>query len=149
MYHYRFQLDYKMTNYCPILVVTVFLLAGCMNTQPALSRADYPVWILNPDKPGFISAVGAAPRQERGGREAQFRVAQMKSYQVLAQMQRAQVTSTNHTFIEERDGRVVRNDSIATKLNSEVALGAGDAKVLEEWVDPKTGELYLWVVVPK
>ena len=139
-----------MLRHFPILAVTAFLIAGCAQTQP-VSQAPtaYPAWVLNPDKPGYIGAVGAAPRQEHGGREAQFRVAQLKSYQVLAQMQRAHVSSTNQTFIEERGDKVLRNDRITTKLNSEVALGAGDVKVLEEWVDPKTGELYLWVVVPK
>jgi hypothetical protein len=73
----------------------------------------------------------------------------MKSYQVLAQMQRVHVAATNRSFAEERGGEIIRNDSIEIKLNSDVALSAGNARVIDEWVDPNTEELYLWVVVPQ
>lgn len=139
-----------MLKHLPLLAATVLLILGCTHTPPASHpHASYPAWVLNPDKPGYIGAVGAAPKQEHGGRDAQYRVAQMKSYQVLAQMQRVHVASSNRSFVDERGGKVIRNDNIDTKLKSEVALGVGDARVIEEWVDPKTGELYLWVVVPE
>jgi hypothetical protein len=139
-----------MLKHFPILAVAVVLIAGCAHTQPASqTQAAYPAWVLKPDKPGLVGAVGAAPKQDSGGREAQYRVAQMKAYQVLAHMQRVEVTSTNRSFLEERSGKVVRNDDIETSLKSNVALRVSEAKVIEEWVDPKTGELYLWMVVPE
>jgi len=133
-----------------VFFVTVFLAVGCAGTNP-VSRADssYPAWVLNPDKPGYIGVVAAAPKQERGGREAQFRVAQMKAYQELAQMQRVQVSSTNRMLVEDSGGKVTRNLDVETQLKSHVPLGVGEARVIEEWVDPKNGDLYIWLVVPK
>lgn len=133
-----------------VLFVVSFLAVACAETKlPSQANMSHPSWILNPDKPGYIGIVAAAPKQERGGREAQYRVAQMKAYQELAQMQQVQVTSTNRMLLEDRGGKVTRNLDVETQLQSRVALGIGEARVIEEWVDPKNGDLYIWLVVPK
>lgn len=138
-----------MPNIVLIFLVTAFLTVSCADIKPvAQAEVSYPAWVLNPDKPGYISVVAAAPKQERGGREAQYRVAQMKAYQELAQMQRVQVSSTNRMLLEDRGGKVTRNLDVETQLQSRVSLGVGEARVIEQWVDPKNGDLYIWLVVP-
>ena len=139
-----------MHNPALVILVTVFLAAGCAGTKPiAQAEVSYPAWVLNPDKPGYIGVVAAAPKQERGGREAQYRVAQMKAYQELAQMKRVHVASTNRSIVEDRGGKVTGNLDVETQLQSNVALGVGEAKIVEEWVDPKNGDLYIWLVTPR
>jgi hypothetical protein len=119
--------------------------SNSVNTSIDLNR---PAWILIPDKPGFQSVVSSAPKQDWGGREAQYRVALMKARQELAQMERVQVESTSQYKIEDRDGMVSRDSNIETKLQSSVGLRLEEARVIEEWTDPLSGDLYLWLATP-
>jgi LPP20 lipoprotein len=129
------------------------LLLGCAGAGPksesvqAVSGA--PSWVLNPEKTGFISVVGSAPKQDWGGHAAQYRVAEMKARQELAQMVRVRVESTNQYATEERAGKVSRSADVETRLQSSVELSLESARVVEEWTDPKSGELYIWLVTPE
>lgn len=111
--------------------------------------AGSPAWILNPDKPGYQGVVGSAPKQDWGGLEAQRRVALMKARQELAQMVRVQVESTTRYKVEERAGKASRDSDFEARLQSNVTLVLDQARVIEEWVDPQSGELYLWLVTPR
>lgn len=134
------------------LTVVVFLL-GCANTGGGESENDSsskrPAWVVNPEKSGYLSVVGSAPPQDWGGYQAQYRVAMMKARQELAQMARVQVESTALFSVEERSGEVGRTSDIETRLRSNTDINLDEARVIEEWVDPQTGELYLWLVIPK
>ncbi len=136
-----------------IYLAAALLLLGCAGSgsKPGSPNvgAGSPAWILNPDKPGYQGVVGSAPKQDWGGREAQRRVALMKARQELAQMVRVQVESTTRSQVEEHAGKVSRDSDIETRLQSSVALSLDQARVIEEWVDPQSGELYLWLVTPK
>jgi len=125
------------------------LLSTSSNSDSADAASKSPAWILNPDKPGYQSVVGSAPQQDWGGREAQYRVALMKARQELAQMVRVQVETTAQYQIEDRDGKINRDSDIETKLQSSVGLSFDEARVIEEWTDQQSGELYLWLVSPK
>lgn len=142
----------RCTFLCISFVISI-LISGCaslsQNTSSKIESSARPAWLLNPEKQGYQSVVAAAPRQDRGGHDAQYRVAVMKAYQELAQIQRVQVTSTNLILLEDRGGKVTRNLDVETQLQSRVALGVGDARVIEEWVDPENGDLYIWLVIPK
>jgi hypothetical protein len=59
------------------------------------------------------------------------------------------VISTNLVRIEDRGGKVTQNMDVETTLQSDVALDINDTRVIEEWVDPENGDLYIWLVVPK
>ncbi|MDO8262261.1 MAG: LPP20 family lipoprotein [Gallionella sp.] len=134
-------------------LAAALLLPGCAGSGAksggSNTGAGLPAWILNPDKPGYQGVVGSAPKQDWGGREAQYRVALMKARQELAQMVRVQVESTTRYQIEDRAGKVSRDADFEAKLQSSVALSLEQARVIEEWVDPQSGELYLWLVTPK
>lgn len=134
-----------------ICLVAALLLPGCAGSKPTGANVGpgSPAWILNPDKPGYQGVVGSAPKQDWGGLEAQRRAALMKARQELAQMVRVQVESTTRVNIEERTGKVSRDADIETRLQSSVALSLEQARVIEEWVDPQSGELYLWLVTPR
>lgn len=115
----------------------------------AATGADMPAWVLNPEKAGYVSVVGAATKQDWGGRDAQYRVALMKARQELAQMVRVQVKSSSQSSMEQRGGKVTHDADIEISLQSRVDLSLDAARVIEEWVDPQTGELYIWLVTPK
>lgn len=142
-----------MTRILIICLAASMLLLGCADSASkpgsANAGAGSPAWILNPGKPGYQGVVGSAPKQDWGGREAQRRVALMKARQELAQMVRVQVESTTRSQVVERAGKVSRDSDFETRLQSSVALSLDQARVIEEWVDPQSGELYLWLVTPR
>jgi hypothetical protein len=37
---------------------------------------------------------------------------------------------------------------VETRLQSSVDLSLEAARVIEEWTDPQSGELYIWLVTP-
>jgi hypothetical protein len=137
-----------------VVCVAALLMLGCAGAGPKAGSgsgqvvAGAPSWVLNPDKPGFVSVVGSAPKQDWGGHAAQYRVAEMKAHQELAQMVRVRVESTGKYATEDRAGKVSRNADVETKMQSSVDLSLESARVVEEWTDPRSGELYIWLVAP-
>jgi uncharacterized lipoprotein YajG len=133
-----------------VLAAAGLLLAGCAGTSSKTAKPNkvYPAWVINPDYPGHIGVVGSAPRQDMGGQDAQHRVAMLKARQELAQMIRVHVESTTRSEVEDRGGRVSRDLEVQTRLRSTEALSLERARVVDEWVDPETGELYIHLVTP-
>lgn len=129
------------------------LMLGCADTGlnhdgGGLQAVGAPAWVLNPEKSGYMSVVGAAPKQDWGGRAAQYRVAEMKARQELAQSVRVRVESINQYSVEDRSGQVSSTADTETRLQSNVELSLESARVIEEWTDPQSGELYIWLVTP-
>ena len=120
----------------------------CANAKPAQAEVQYPDWVLNPDKQGFVGIVGAAPKQEIGGHAAQYRMALMKARRELAAEKRVRIISVTQSSTEDKNGKVTHSDETDTKLRSQVELSAGDMQMIEEWTHPETGELYVWFVIP-
>lgn len=141
----------RMMRWSLCLVATLLLL-GCAGAGQQAGGgktvSGAPAWLMNPDKPGYTSVIGSAPKQDWGGRAAQFRVAEMKARQELAQMVRVRVESVNRATIEDRAGAVSRSGDVETRLQSSVDLILEKARVIEEWTDPQSGELYIWLVTP-
>ena len=134
-----------------ICMAAASLLLGCAGTGTKTAEklvAGAPSWVLNPAKPGFQSVVGSAPKQDWGGHAAQYRVAEMKARQELAQMVRVHVASTNQYMTEDRAGKVSRSADVETRLESSVDLSLQSARVIEEWTDPESGDLYIWLITP-
>ena len=140
-----------LRNSVSVLAVTLLLL-GCagagQKSGDAKAIAGAPAWVMNPDKPGYTSVVASAPKQDWGGHAAQYRVVQMKARQELAQMVRVRVESTNRSSTEDRAGTVSRSGDVETRVQSSVDLILESARVIEEWTDPQSGELYIWLVTP-
>jgi hypothetical protein len=133
------------------LAIALLLVAGCASRSagPAKPVKVYPAWVLNPDLPGHTGVIGSAPRQDMGGRDAQYRVAMLKARQELARMIRVQVEARTTTRIEERGGRAMQDYDSEMRLRASEALQLDRARVADEWVDPETGELYLHLVTSK
>ena len=133
-------------------LLAALLLPGCAGTghQTVSSKSvpGAPAWVLNPEKAGYVSVVGSAPKQDWGGHAAQYRVAEMKARQELAQMVRVRVESTNKFATEDRGGKISRSADIETKMQASVDLSLEAARVVEEWTDPQSGELYIWLATP-
>ena len=127
------------------------LLFGCVTAGSKLesSRPEtkLPAWVLNPDKPGYESVIGSAAKQDWGGRAAQYRVAMMKARQELAQRIRVRVESSNEYQIAERAAKVSSEANMQVRLQSSVDLSLENARVNEEWTDPQSGDLYIWLIV--
>lgn len=141
-----------MRNILSSCLVTALVLQGCASSSshPADNPSSrLPAWILNPDKPGFISVVGSAPRQDMGGTQAQYRVAMMKARQELAQMVRVRIKSTTEMSVEDRGGKVSREAGVDTGMQSSAELNLDSARVIEEWTDPEDGKLYIWLALPQ
>lgn len=140
-----------LRNLASTLFAAVLLL-GCSGAGPKADNAQLvsgaPSWVLNPDKPGYQSIVASAPKQDWGGHAAQYRVAEMKARQELAQMVRVRVESASRYATEDRAGKVGRSSDVETRLQSSVDLSLEAARVIEEWTDPQSGELYIWLVTP-
>ncbi|MEK7813646.1 MAG: hypothetical protein AAB296_07780 [Candidatus Desantisbacteria bacterium] len=108
-------------------------------SQPAL-----PAWFY---QPGVLGAVGAAEKQEKGGYAAQKRLAI-----VIAQAEIAkQIEIIINTELQTEKTMV--NNDYHSKLSSlskqETQQLIKNAVVKEEWTNPKTGELYVWVVIER
>jgi len=95
---------------------------------------------------GFCERGWLCPEAGLGGHAAQYRVAEMKARQELAQMVRVRVESTNRYSTEDRAGAVSRNADVETRLQSSVDLSLESARVIEEWTDPQNGDLYIWLI---
>lgn len=132
--------------------VAAWLMLGCVSDgQKGIETQGIPgapAWVMSPEKAGHVSVIGSAPKQDWGGHAAQYRVAEMKARQELAQQVRVRVESINRYQTEDRSGTVSRSSDVETRLQSSVDLILEKARVIEEWTDPRSGELYIWLVTP-
>lgn len=133
------------------LLLLSLLLQGCGGSTPTRpdQASQLPQWILQPEMPGYVSAVGAAMQQDFGGLEAQRRVAILKARKQLAEMIRVRVTASFESRTEDRNGQVTQEHFMQTELRSKVLLSLNQAQIVEEWQDPEDGMLYIWLAVPE
>ncbi|MDH5765468.1 MAG: hypothetical protein OEZ38_05565 [Gammaproteobacteria bacterium] len=128
-----------------ILFITHFALA-CQQMAIKAGDDNYPYWVINPEIDGFVAVSASAPKQNMGGEQAQRRVALTKARQQLAEHIRVRVQSEYDTFIEESNGKVTINQDLKAKMQSRVLMDMGKARILNEWVDPASGELFIHYV---
>ncbi len=108
------------------------------------SQSDHPAWIC---QPGVLGAVGIAKKQEKGGYAAQKRLAIVIAQAELAKQIEVIVNA------ELQTKKTMVNNDYHSKLSSlskqETQQLIKNAVVKEEWINPKTGELYVWVVIER
>ncbi len=128
----------------------VLLLASySSSTFSAPLANDQPQWVVSPERSGFISVVGFAPKQASGGAVAQRRVALTKARQQLGQMVRVRVENNYQQVQQEENGKTSLAVDSTTRLSSHAALNLGNAKVSAQWIDPANGDLYLLLELPE
>ena len=108
--------------------------------QPATK--DYPHWFKKPHLDNHISVIGSAGQQRWGGQQAQYLAAmedaqdrleaEFKNHQQAMQKLKNKTTSVVDQDIDEKIKKLLLHKAI----------------VKDEWTDPKTGQLYLWLVLP-
>jgi len=128
------------------LILLFITLSACKQTTTREAEDIYPAWVLNPQISGFEAVSASAPKQKMGGDYAQRRVALTKARQQLAEQIRVRVQSIYMNSITDAGGEVNISQSMKTKMRSRVMLNMGNARVLNEWVHPTSGDLYIHYV---
>jgi hypothetical protein len=117
--------------------------------SPPITANDMPNWIMSPERSGYISVVGSAPKQFNGNLEAQRLVAVMRARQQLGQIVRVRVENTIQQEVQIINGNVTQSADSSTRLSSQVTLHLNKAEVSDQWLDPENGDLYLLLTLPE
>jgi len=111
-----------------------------------------PVWVSNPNYGGVLGGVGIARKIPGKGYAEQKRLAKQIALADLAK-QVELVVKTELTRIEINiDTNTLQHYKKKFSSYSEQEVRAmliRNAVIEDEWVDPKTGDLYVWVVLKK
>ncbi|MFH1096388.1 MAG: LPP20 family lipoprotein [Candidatus Desantisbacteria bacterium] len=106
-----------------------------------------PIWVHQPNYEGMFGAVGIAKKQEKGGYTAQKRLAVIIAQAELAKQIEVMVDT------ELQTEKTMINQNYSSKLSSlsrqEAQQLIKNAVVKDEWIQPETGELYVWVVIER
>lgn len=114
-------------------------------------KNGYPIWFYNPNYGGYIGAVGIARKTKNIGYPEQKRLAIMIAQANLSKQLKLLVNAEVYT----EKLRISRKDyeEYKSKLKSlsrqESSAYLRNTVVKDEWIDPKTGDLYVWVVLEK
>ncbi len=131
-----------------VVLLGLLMIVSCSQT-PVTPLDTKPRWVMSPERPGYISVVGFAPRQQDGADDAQYKVAMMKARQELAQMVRVRVQNTLQQTVREANGAVTTQGGSVTTLSSTAALRLDRAEVNAQWKDPTDGSLYILLELPE
>jgi len=142
-----------------LLSILTSLLIACSSSAPVIEpeppitkvknntieqpvTKDYPHWFKSPHLDHHISVIGSAGPQRWGGQQAQY----------LAAMEDAQRRLENEFKNHQQTMQKLKNKTtnvIDQDINEKIKkLLLHKAIVKDEWSDPKTGQLYLWLVLP-
>ncbi len=106
-----------------------------------------PIWVYQPDYGGVFGAVGIAKKQEKGGYAAQKRLAVIIAQAELAKQIEVMVNA------ELQTEKTIVNHDYSSKFSSlsrqETQQLIKNAVVKDEWIQPETGELFVWVVIER
>ena len=125
---------------------------GSLKPQTKYPLQDgYPVWFFTPVYDGYIGAVGIAPKQTRGGMSAQKRVARMQAQKNLAKQINVLVKSEVNVESLGVDSTTVQyyREKVTSLTKEQVDQYLTGFKVMDEWIDEKTDEYYMWMVLDK
>jgi len=137
-----------MKNHLIFLLLLNFLVSCQSAPVSKVSSNVAPNWVSSPERTGFISVVGYAPRQPEGNESAQYKVAMMKARQELAQMVRVRIQNKTEQTLIDDNGAVSSSSSVATQLSTKAAIRMNGAEVNAQWVDDNGG-LYLLLERPE
>jgi len=109
-----------------------------------------PVWVSNPNYGGVLGGVGIAKKIQGKGYAEQKRLAKQIALGDLAK-QIEVVVETELTKIEiniDTETLQYYKKRFSSLSKQEVrSMLIKNAVIEDEWVDPKTGDLYVWVVI--
>jgi hypothetical protein len=127
----------------------VLFLSGC-NTVPVSQGGDVdlPVWYDDPSLPGYVGVTASAPPQSIGGLEGQRRAALLIARAEMARMKSVQVQSLSQSSTTTTSSGVTFSNEDFRRVGSTQLLQLNNVVVKDEWINPETGELFLWLVYP-
>ncbi|ADD67982.1 hypothetical protein Dacet_1210 [Denitrovibrio acetiphilus DSM 12809] len=114
-------------------------------------RDGFPEWFYTPVYDGYIGAVGIAPKQRSNSLSAQKRVARVQAQKNLAKQ--IEVLINSDLNVESLSSGTATVESYRQKVTSMTREQADQFlngfKVMDEWVDPKTDDYYIWMILEK
>ncbi len=141
-------LHYSSTYSLKVIALSALLISGCVTGAKKSPQQQLPEWFHNPHYDGYVGVTSSAPVQKIGGIQGQRRVALLKARSEMARMQNVQIQSHSKTFREVSSAGVKFNYDDYRKISSAQALDLYNVVVKDEWVNPETGELFLWLTYP-
>ncbi len=113
-------------------------------------KNGYPVWVYNPNYGGYIGAVGIA-KKVKGGYSQQKRLAVIIAQSNLAKQIRLIVNTKIYTkkIKIDKNSFEIYKSYLKSLSKQEADVYLKNIIVKDEWIDPKTGDLYVWVVLRK
>jgi len=121
------------------------------NTKYPL-KDGIPIWFYTPDYDGYLGAVGSARKSHRGI-SYQRRLAKIQAQAALARTIKVVVNTElnlEQQNVSLSNGTINKYRSKLKTLSKHKAEEyLKDYKVQDEWVNPKTGELLVWLVLKK
>lgn len=148
-----------------VIIVLIAALMSCAgrsaerrelpSSQPAASsrypmRDGYPVWYYNPGYGGLFGEVGSAGPAEGGDLARQERTAYLKARGDLIKKFMVMIRSEcNESQKSSVVNGVVKDfvQKIDCTTIEHISLPLDYTRIQDRWVNPKTGELFLWVVL--
>ncbi len=124
------------------LISLSLLISGCSSNQPSTSSPQ-PAWLNKPNINGNTGAVGSSKPQFKG-KTAQRRVAISRALDELAQQSGVEVG--NIIMRQERSSAAGAKFSTQVQSTQRTAGVTVNAHIEEIWTDPKTKEMYIWLV---
>ena len=113
-------------------------------------KDGFPVWVSNPNYGGVLGGVGIAKKIPGKGYAEQKRLAKHIAIADLAKQIKIIVKTELNKIEIDVDTSKLRYYKKKFSAYSEQEVRAiliKNAVVEDEWIDPRTGELYLWVVI--
>ena len=123
-------------------IILFFLISGCSSNNITMSSPQ-PAWLHKPNLHGKTGAVGSS-RPQFKGKTVQRRVATSRALDELAQQSGVEVGN----IIIRKEERSTAGARFSTEVQStQRAAGVTiNAHIQEVWTDPKTKEMYIWLV---
>ncbi len=110
----------------------------------------YPIWFNQPGYDDYLGGVGVAKKQS-GGYAVQRRVAITLAQADLARSIKVNVNNeyTSERLLVDKKTQSYYKEKFSTMSNQQADEYIKNPQVMDEWLDEKTGELYIWVVLPR
>jgi len=124
-----------------LLIPTLF--TACQNKYIHPIPVEEPHWIVQPSFDGKIGAVGSAQEHFKG-KSAQRRLAISRALDELSQQSGVEIHSTIKRS-EKRDG-IHTNSSAEIYTLQNSSNETIQAHIQEVWTNPRTKEIYVWLV---
>jgi hypothetical protein len=107
------------------------------------NAAHVPVWLKSPALENHLAVISIAPMQKIGGLQAQYLSAIETAQNLLTE--KFKTFQSDLQYIKQNNNSP---DARAYTYSAIKDLVFNQAIVKDEWTDPQSGQLYLWMVLP-